>query len=707
MKKLIFATLFFFCTDITFAQNRVTYAGGSGSETFYDVVQLSNGTFLVSGTATDLAWLPPSVSKTMLPVGTINNGSGTNIFGFLLQFSSDLTTILQVVHFPQGAVEDIRFIKLSSRAGAATGDVFISGTTKDTKANNGGYFIAKLNNNFINGKPNALTWVRPIWAEAEIQAAQPWDVGSDGKVVYITGQYNGYDWAALHRTNTVGVDEVVENFTTHWKTGGGEYIGTTSSNPTTGAAGLLYSGVVLKTGNRCSLRSWTQVDFDAITPDENGGTKKGKMPLDVFYNTPCTPNVGPTMGRGYTGYAIATQSLGATSVAIDRRDNRFYLGMNIKSTLPSGEPDFEPTVIAFNTDGAIRWWSRLYHEITPAGAYANSSPDQYVDALAVDYAANTLVVAARCHGNNVENFWQGNKIKANPTASGFQNQFTGTNGNIHLQWLGKLRLMDGQLQRSTYLGEYVEGANTYGAAHPDPNLDGFPNPNGGWPNINTTKITKNALKITADGSVCVIAAGRRTITTANAFQKMPLPATNLTGSWNEFVRVYKPDLSVPLYSSLLTGQWNTATGAGGSNVNLFGVWKTQNGVVMVGRANVGGNAIPTTNIPSWGSASENGAQSAVLAYLTATNLVNVADGTLTNPSVELSPVALLKIYPNPANNVLTIDNIQGKNFKIVNILGQIVLLEKNCTRSTFNIAHLENGVYFIKTADEVVRFVKN
>jgi hypothetical protein len=699
IKMIKFIILFYFTLVSTLitAQNRVTYAGGSGSETFYDVAQLSNGTFLVAGSATDLSWIPPSVSKTILPVGTVKNGSSTNVFGFLIQFSSDLTTILQVVHFPQGAVEDIKFIKFTSRAGATTGDLFISGTTKDTRANNGGYFVAKLNKNFVNGVPNAFTWVRPIWAEAEIQAAQPWDVGSDGKVVYVTGQYNAADWAALHRTNTTGDDEVIENFTTHWKVGGGEHIGVASANPTTGAAGLLYSGVVLKTGNRCSLRSWTMADFEAITPDENGGTKKGKMPLDVFYNTPCTPNVGPTTGRGYTGYAIATQSLGATCVTIDRRDNRFYLGMNIKSTLPSGEPDFEPTVMAFNVDGAIRWWSRLYHEITPAGALVNSSPDQYVDALAVDYAANTLVVAARCHGNNVENLWEGNTIAANPTATAFQNQFTGTSGNIHLQWLGKLRLTDGQLQRSTYFGEYVEGSNNYGAAHPDPNLDGFPNPNAGWANLNTTKIPKNTLKTTADGSVCVIAAGRRTITTANAFQKMPLPSTNLTGSWNEFVRVYKPDFTVPLYSSLLTGQWNTTTGAGGSNINLFGVWKTQNGVVVVGRANTGGNAMPTANIPSWGSATENGSQSGVLAYLTATNLNNVADGALTN-SVDVLSDLPLKIHPNPANNYVVLEHIKGDaTVELYDVLGKKVLSQKTTgSTATVDVSDLPKGIYVFK-----------
>jgi hypothetical protein len=53
---------------------------------------------------------------------------------------------------------------------------------------------------------------------------------------------------------------------------------------------------------------------------------------------------------------------------------------------------------------------------------------------------NKLVVGARAHGNNTENLWEGNTVAANPNAKGFQNQFTGTNGNIHESWLGKLRL---------------------------------------------------------------------------------------------------------------------------------------------------------------------------------------------------------------------------------------------------------------------------
>lgn len=87
------------------------------------------------------------------------------------------------------------------------------------------------------------------------------------------------------------------------------------------------------------------------------------------------------------------------------------------------------------------------------------------------------------------------------------------------------------------------------------------------------------------------------------------------------------------YSSLITGTWNTATGAGADNTVLLGLCKTANGIVAVGyheadAANAPnyseGNPIPTTNSPAWGNAIPQG-QQAIIAYLTADNLVNPND----------------------------------------------------------------------------------
>ncbi|MEM7037901.1 MAG: hypothetical protein AAF570_13040, partial [Bacteroidota bacterium] len=661
-----FLTLWFLCCTLSLSaqlSDIVTYAGGAGKDGFFDVVQLSDGTFLLSGYSEDLNWVDAQVPRTALSVMGILNGQGNNRYGFLLQLDSTLQTPLQLLHFPQGGVEDIRFIKTTNQPGQKTGALFISGNTLDTKANNGGYFIAKLNNNFVDGVPTDLEWALPIWAEGYIQSDHPWDVGHDGKVVYLRGQTHAFDWSAAYRLDADGNREVVPEWRTHWISGGGEHRGPANQYGG-GIDSLDHSGIIFKRGPRCALRSWTQADYDLTQSDGNGGTKKGKWPFDVFFDAPCDPANNPTTnGPGYTGYRTGGNSIyGPSSVAIDRRNNDIYIGLNTKSVLPDGNPDFEPAIVAYDSNGALKWWSRLYHEITPAGDTVNSSPDQYIDALAIDYSQNqsdaVLTVAARCHGNNVENLWEGNVIPANPSANGFQNRFTGTNGNIHISWLGKLKLTDGTLQHSTYVAEYAEGTGGFGAAHPDPLMDGWPDPNGGWPNVNTTRLACNNIKVTANGSVCVLGTGRRTITTANAYQKMVKPGNGGLSSWNEFVRVYAPDLGRPDYSSLVVGAWDTLTQAGGGNTELFGVFKTRDGVIAVGRheedgnnpGTSAGNDIPVTNVPAWGAIAPGG-ESAILVHYTAPEIVNSDDSPVVNDTVTAiatpAQISDVVLFPNP------------------------------------------------------------
>ncbi len=646
----------------------VTYAGNGGKEVFYDVVQISDGSILVAGAADDLTWIPAGVPVQELTDPGLPNAQGSNQYAFILQLSSDLDSILAVVHFPQGSVEDIRYLKLTNVPGEPTGTIYLSGNTEDSRANNGGYFIAPLNNNFVNGLPTACTWAYPIWAEGYIQARQPWDVSFDGSVTYARGQSHDYDWSAIHRLDASGNRMVVPMWRTHWIPGGGEFRDLASNYPNGGADSLDYSGIVLKEWGRCDLRSWDQNDYGLMQADENGGMKKGKWPLDVFYDGFCENGNVSTSGPGYTGYSQgATPVHGAMSIVTDRRTGNCYIGMNIKSVTPANLPDFEPAVIAFGAEGDLLWWSRLYHEITPAGDTMVSEPDQYVDALAIDYSQAAtdafLVVDARCHGNNVENLWEGNAIAANPAAQGFQNRFTGTSGNIHISWLGKLKLTDGTLMHSTYVAEYAEGASSFGNAHPDPNLDGWPNPNGGWPDVNTTRLTPNNMKVTMDGSVCVIGTGRRTITTRNAYQKMVLPSNGGLSSWNSFVRVYSPDFSHPTYSSLVVGAWDTLTQAGGGNTDLYGVFKMENGVVAVGwheedNSNPGqakGNDIPTINVPAWGAAASN-SQSAVLVYYPADSLENPLDNPVVLPLREDEPAPLAwRMYPNPSTGQVNLE----------------------------------------------------
>jgi hypothetical protein len=315
-------------------------------------------------------------------------------------------------------------------------------------------------------------------------------------------------------------------------------------------------------------------------------------------------------------------------VAIDRRNGRLYFGYSTQTTSSDG-PDFEPAIVAMAADGSLLWWDRLYRETT-----SRSTPDQYVDGIAIDYANNEVAVLGRSHGNNVDNLWPGQNLVARPGLVGFQKQFTGTNGNIHVSWLGKFALDNDVLHAATFVGEFNEGSNNYGAVFGEGLLAGWPNPNNGWPNLNTTR-NCNDLSVGTDGAVAVICQGRRTITTHDAHQEMPSPVgigATETGTWNFFVRVYSPDLSTVRYSSLLTGAWDTGTGAGGDNSQLVGVALTSQRVIAAGVhlacTAVGGSCtaemvssgaaraqpIPTINVPSWGSALPLG-QSALLASL--------------------------------------------------------------------------------------------
>ena len=716
MKKLTLCLLLL--TLKFYSQNIVTYAGNTGKETFYDVMQITDGTFLVTGYTENLTWFGTAPLIQLTYSETIPNTNGTNRFGFVMRLSADMQSILQVLHFPRGAVEDIRFIKTNSQPYTATGDLYISCNTSDSNANNGGYILAKLNNNFINGVPNSLSWVYAVNALTGPKDYHPWDVTSDGNVYFVMGQSHTSTWSAIHCLNSNGQRKIIENWRTHWRADGSEVKGTPAASlNSSGVSALSYSGIALKGAGRCEFRSWTNSEYNEISSDGNGRTKKGKWPCDIFFNGPCDNAAPVSVGPGYTGYSQSSPVWGASSLVVDRRNNNLYIGMNMKSVLPSGLPDFEPAVVAMNSSGLLLWWSRLYHEVSATGVVVNSTPDQYVDALAIDYSNNKLVVGARCHGNNVENLWRGNSIVSNPAATGFQNQFSGTNGNIHLSWIGKLGLSNGVLSNATYMGELAEGTGSLGTALTDSNMAGWPNPNGGWPNLNTTRMAKNALKVSSNGDVCVISVGRRTMTTANAYQQNinPLIAGSGIGAWNNFVRVYDSNLSIPKYSSLVVGTLNPITGTGGDNTELFGVCKTNLGVVCVGRHTLntsvipnvaGGNPIPVINVTPWGGGTPSG-ESAILVYYKANNIATSTDVLSTNENY-LNENKLL-LYPNPASDFLYLNaqNLANQDLKyqIIDHLGRVIKTGKT-ENNTINIDKLLIGVYFLSIELNDIKIVK-
>jgi hypothetical protein len=629
------AVLFFSLTaSWSVAQNKVFYAGSSAQERFNDVHMLSDGTALIAGQAQDLNWLPANTPRINLAASTLNSAAVGQI-AFILHTNADFSQVLRIVTLPNGSARDVFKIRSTEVPGSTTGAIFISGSRDGGSTD--GYYIAKLDQNFVNSLPTSLSYVFNVDAGGTHKERQPWDVGGDGKVVYALGREFDTNWAAIQKLGTTGAPEVVENWTAHWRANnGGEWDGTPASSYNQ-ATPLAYSAIVMKGTRRGSLRSTNATDFALLASDANGNTgRKSKFPDDYYFSTHCElsgTNTCPNTGPGYTNYriqGIQTQRVG--SIVIDRRNNDIYFGYSTKSTLPGGNPDFEPAIVAMSANGAMRWWDRLYQETTD-----NSSPDQYVDGLAIDHANNRLIVLARSHGNNVKNFWAGHQIAANPNATSFQKQFTGTNGNIHYSWLGSYTLA-GRVQASTYLGEFVESDTNYGAAFTDPHYAGWPNPNLGWPDFNTTRCgadngQSGELAIASDGSVAVSCTGRRTFTTIDAFISMPRPnqTPRPLGAWNQFVRVYTPDFSAVKYSSLIVGAWDQTTGAGGGNTWLAGLAFQRNNIVAVGMhladsttpANPMGANMLTTAVPSWGVSTPQ-SQSAIFARLTGVRMGNAA-----------------------------------------------------------------------------------
>lgn len=68
----------------------------------------------------------------------------------------------------------------------------------------------------------------------------------------------------------------------------------------------------------------------------------------------------------------------------------------------------------------------------------------------------------------------------------------------------------------------------------------------------------------------------------------------------------------------------------------------------------------------------------------------------------------LKIYPNPAKEILTIEtkDLKVKHLKLVNLLGQVVIQKEvvNTDKITIQTGNLESGIYILSliTADGVI-----
>ena len=715
----------------------VSLAGGSEKVEFKGMMELSDGTFLIAGGASSMTWLSGVTPTVLDTVGAEINAGDPNKVGFLLHVTADLKTVVAAFQLPDATVSDISEIKTNTAPGVKTGMLYISGRRDFSVSGGSGYFIGQLDNNFVDGNPTKLNWsVNPnssIGGEntkIDLSSAvswqriyQPWDVLSDGSVLFASGSGGdgraeyAFPWNQILYVDKDGNSSFRKGFTVNniqvsylgdtnqilgdsgFSVRGDKEVGDEINRdaPINGTYFGIYNRVV-NVGDsvwvrvrefdftadtvtairtvKCrvekfrtegssylmakhkgtglpSFRSNAQADFDFVGVDENGNYREGKGPNDFFWDGPCALD---TLDRnksrcdgglfGYTGHSgdeLHTSRTG--DIVVDKNTDMIYLTQTmplaytktLKSYLGKAA-DFESNVIAIHPDSGVMWYARMHQDDTLPFDFnsTGSNAPQFADHLAIDYTNNELVVIGRQYDTCQFNLWYGDKISASPSASGVQNKPTGTRqpnsfgaNGVEMSWIGRYGLSDGKIYAATYVAnEYQEN----GKAVPfnRENIKGFANPNVKDMDLAHTFIT--GVTVGPKGEVVILGTSSdvqltsrtdnaRTLTTEDAFQKMPI---NGDVPSNAFIRVYDKSLSNILYSSLMTGRFDS-DGKGGNNTKLMGVHVIDSSVIVTGYQTSGMKSIPTVNVPAWGSGqADTSAENGILAKLhyKATQTVN-------------------------------------------------------------------------------------
>jgi hypothetical protein len=576
-------------------RNRFFFAGSSGATSFKGLHRLDNGEILICGGTDDLGWTGDAPRTVWaLPADTAKGAGGTR-FGFVLRMSPDLTRIVGVYHFPKGAMEEITRIRSTEVPGAATGDLYLSGRFSGLSGAEDAYWIGRVAGNMVRTPASGLAWLFTVSTPgtrgrdkpepADYAVLQPWDVRSDGRVIFTEGAPTWHKWAALRILNADGRPGALPGWITE---------------------GPNNNFLALKTGRAGSLRSTTAEDFNHRQDDENDNPgRKGRYPDDYYFSSHDS-NKGP----GYTGYRATGYTQLVSQLSIDRRDNSLYFGYSTQTKLPNGVPDFEPALVGLNAEGRLLWWARGYREIERTAENKdthpdalNSPPDQYVDHVAVDYKNDRVFAVFRSHGGNVINFWNGNKIVRNQPHEGFQNTLQNT-GNVHVSWLGCYGLRDGKIYHSSWIAELSEGAGNLGPPFLSGNLQGWPRPNKGWTRQNSTRV--QSLAVDDQGRPAILAVGRRPYTTRYALIENVKPGEGKS-AWAPFLRLYAGNLRSLDYSTLLRGPWDATTGTDTDDkFRPHAVLPLNGGLVVVGEHLLGASgaisAPPPLAPAAWGAA---------------------------------------------------------------------------------------------------------
>ena len=67
----------------------------------------------------------------------------------------------------------------------------------------------------------------------------------------------------------------------------------------------------------------------------------------------------------------------------------------------------------------------------------------------------------------------------------------------------------------------------------------------------------------------------------------------------------------------------------------------------------------------------------------------------------------IALYPNPATDFISVENIKG-NINIIDITGKVIkTVKSNASRTTINVSGFAKGIYFIQLENgAVAKFIK-
>ncbi|MEI7595781.1 MAG: LamG-like jellyroll fold domain-containing protein [Bacteroidota bacterium] len=124
-----------------------------------------------------------------------------------------------------------------------------------------------------------------------------------------------------------------------------------------------------------------------------------------------------------------------------------------------------------------------------------------------------------------------------------------------------------------------------------------------------------------------------------------------------------------------------------SNVSTGNQWYNQNGIINNATNQ---DYTPTINGNYYVVVSSSGCSSAP------SNIINV-----TFTGIEATSIAELNVYPNPANETITISGANNSILEIIDLIGQVVIKNKiTSDKKIINVSNLKQGTYTIKVKDD-------